>query len=141
MTAPDSHLRMAGFVLMANPLPPDLRIEIHEKYLEAQLRGRFSIARFKEQMEASLAACKAREISLLLFDFTQIEGSVTTMDRFEMGAHGARVALHLKIACYSRPDLIDPQRFGVMVARNRGLKVEVFADRSEAVAWLLQADP
>ena len=31
-------------------------------------------------------------------------------------------------------------KFGAMVARNRGLNVDVFVDRAEAVRWLLAKD-
>jgi hypothetical protein len=35
-----------------------------------------------------------------------------------------------------RPELIDSERFGVIVARNRGLVCDVFTAEADAVAWL-----
>jgi hypothetical protein len=36
----------------------------------------------------------------------------------------------------ARPDMIDPQKFGVTVARNAGLTGEVSESEEEARAWL-----
>jgi hypothetical protein len=34
-------------------------------------------------------------------------------------------------------EMIDPDRFGVTVAMNRGLNGNVFSTEEEAIAWLL----
>ena len=39
------------------------------------------------------------------------------------------------------PDLIDPGRFGVVVAWNLGMRAEVFTDLIEARKWLLSNAP
>ena len=46
----------------------------------------------------------------------------------------ARGQLRLAVAC--RPELIDPNKFGVTVAVNRGLDADVFSSESQAEAWL-----
>jgi hypothetical protein len=38
-----------------------------------------------------------------------------------------------------RPELMDPERFEVTVARNRGLVGNVFHSEKEALAWLLES--
>ena len=38
----------------------------------------------------------------------------------------------VKVAMVVRPELIDPERFGVTVARNRGLFSNAFSSESEA---------
>jgi hypothetical protein len=35
--------------------------------------------------------------------------------------------------------LIDPARFGVTLARNRGLMLDVFTSEAEALAWLRES--
>jgi hypothetical protein len=37
--------------------------------------------------------------------------------------------------------MIDPYRFGVVVARNRGLYAEVFTSEPEAVVWVSLSNP
>ena len=41
------------------------------------------------------------------------------------------------VAC---PEHIDPQKFGVLVARNRGEQAEAFTTEEQAVAWLKGGD-
>jgi len=35
-----------------------------------------------------------------------------------------------------RAEMIDPEKFGILVARNAGLDANVFADEAEALSWL-----
>jgi hypothetical protein len=42
----------------------------------------------------------------------------------------------LRLAVVAPPEMIDPQKFGVAVARNRGLIAEVFVSEKEALSWL-----
>jgi len=60
------------------------------------------------------------------------------MDRYSMGAQFAASAkFGLKVVLVAPPEVIDPNRFGVTVARNRGLDSNVFSSEAEAIAWLL----
>jgi hypothetical protein len=47
-------------------------------------------------------------------------------------ASGGRV----RVAMVARPEMIDPHKFGVTVARNYGLLGDIFASEAEALAWL-----
>ena len=38
------------------------------------------------------------------------------------------------------PEMIDPGRFGITVARNRGFFADVFDSEEEAVEWLLDPE-
>ena len=123
---------------MADPDPLEhIEIEPHDEFLEARFLGAFTVARFNRQVDTSAAACRERKLSLLLIDLTDYTAKLSTTDRFEIATHGARVASDLKIAIYLPPVLVDPKKFGVLVARNRGLNVEPFTDRQKAVEWLL----
>lgn len=42
----------------------------------------------------------------------------------------------VRVALVARPEMIDPKKFGVTVARNRGFISDVFASEEEAAAWL-----
>jgi len=81
-----------------------------------------------------------QQIRQLLIDTTRLTGYrlPDTMDRFGMGVEmaGAQKA-PVKVVLVAKPELIDPQRFGVTVARNRGLFGNVFGSEAEARAWLL----
>jgi hypothetical protein len=45
------------------------------------------------------------------------------------------------IAMVARPEMIDPQKFGVTVGANLGLQSNVFASEEEALAWLRDPQP
>jgi hypothetical protein len=44
----------------------------------------------------------------------------------------------VKCALVVRPELMDPEKFEVTVATNRGMIGNVFDSEKEAVAWLLR---
>ena len=81
-----------------------------------------------------------RKVKLLFVDSTKLIGfaSPGTWDRFWMGVQLAASGHSVvKLALMARPELIDPQHFGVTVARNRGLLADVFTTERDALTWLL----
>jgi len=42
----------------------------------------------------------------------------------------------LIVAIVARPELIDPEKIGVLMAQNRGASGDVFASEAAALAWL-----
>jgi hypothetical protein len=42
----------------------------------------------------------------------------------------------LHVAIVARPELIDPQKIGVLMAQNRGASGDVFVNEISALAWL-----
>lgn len=124
------------------PTDPDQDIEIfpQEGYLEVRFLGAFSTPRFNRQVDLAVRACLERGLKLLLLDYTPLAPVPTTVERFEISAHGAKACAALtKVAGYATPEQRG-DKFGAMVARNRGLNVDVFTDRAEAVRWLLAKD-
>ncbi len=91
----------------------------------------------------SLAITYAREqkITRLLVDTLGLTGfePPNTLERFMLGGQFARAAQGaVKVAMIARTELIDPKKFGLTVARNRGLIGDVFTSEAEALAWLLR---
>jgi len=91
----------------------------------------------------ALAIAHAREqnIAHLLIDTTRLTGfaAPNTLERFSLGSLFARSAQGtVKVAFVAKAEMIDPQKFGLMVARNRGMTAEVFTDEAATLVWLLQ---
>ena len=42
----------------------------------------------------------------------------------------------MRVAIVTRPELIDTQKIGMLMAQNRGVNGDVFAHETEALAWL-----
>jgi len=79
-------------------------------------------------------------VSKLLVDTTKWTGheSPDTLERFTVASAFAKAAAAaVKIALVVRPELMDPEKFEVTVAANRGLIGNVFDSEQEALAWLL----
>lgn len=118
---------------------PKVEIFPREGYLEVRFLGDFKASRFNKQVDLAVAGAKERGDTRLLLDYTPLAPTLpTTLDRYEISAHAARVAAGIKIAGLARPEQVG-ESFGKMVARNRGLNVDLFIDHDEAVVWLLDA--
>ena len=76
----------------------------------------------------------------LLIDISELKGfePPTTVPRFYLMELLAAVAVPpIKIALVCPPEFIREDRYGVMIARHRGLVCEAFTSESEALEWLL----
>jgi hypothetical protein len=109
-----------------------------EGFLEVRFLGSFSVPRFKSQLDLTYRACRERDASLLFIDYTPLLPVPGTVERYEISSYGAKVLGPLtRVACLGTPDQ-HRERFGSVVARNRGLNVDTFTDRDEALKWLLE---
>ena len=114
---------------------------IHPDYLEIACSGLYSRAEsHRVGLEAYREAALAERDTVLL-DVRQVTGKVPSiLDRFEMGV---RIANHyresdprIRLALLGHEPMIHPDRFGELVARNRGADARVFTVESEALAWV-----
>jgi CheY-like chemotaxis protein len=90
-------------------------------------------------VRAAIAAARRARVRDLLVDTTALVGfpSPDTFERFLAAvewAEEAKGGVHL--AMVARPEMIHPERFGVLVAANRGLVSNIFPTEAEARAWL-----
>ncbi|MFI5180974.1 MAG: hypothetical protein ACHQPI_06260 [Thermoanaerobaculia bacterium] len=98
---------------------------------------------FQEGIElVSSAFVFSREtgIQRLLIDLRGLTGFglIGPVERFSFGEEMARAAMAaVKVVFVARPEILDPDRFGVIVARNRGLFSNAFDSEAEALKWLL----
>lgn len=117
---------------------PDPEVEEAAGYLVARFGGALDVPNFHRQVQAAVLACRERGRRRLLLDGTRMTGMPSTLERFQLGEQGAAAAAGVldRVAIVARPDQIDPQKFGVLVARNRGLQVDVFPEAALAEAWL-----
>jgi hypothetical protein len=101
--------------------------------------AKVSVEGATELILQAVAFAREHKVRRLLIDGTQLSGyeSLTVLERLNGSeqladeAHGV-----MKIAIVTKPERIDFQRFGIVVAANRGLHVYVFTSAKEAEAWL-----
>lgn len=98
-----------------------------------------SIEHAADMVDAALASARARGLRELVADVTALARfpTPTVVQRFWIVSRWALTAEGcVRLAVVACPEHIDPQRFGVTVARNRGLDGDVFVTEADAVAWL-----
>jgi hypothetical protein len=102
--------------------------------------GKVSLQEALHLMTKAIAYAREKNVKRLLVNCTLLTGwdLPSTWDRFNMAEQFAQEARASLIAVMVTTDeRIDPRRFGVTVARNRGLFSNVFTTEAEAIAWLL----
>lgn len=97
---------------------------------------RYSVAAGRSLFSAIARDQRARPARAILVDARAVTGPMTVTQRFLLGVHVAALRLRVPLALVAAPDLIDPGRFGQLVARSRGLDTRTFSDFDEAAAWL-----
>jgi len=118
-------------------------IRVHADYLEVGCEGLYSRAETLRVGEEAYAAAAGANRGAILVDARAITGRIPTiLDRFEMGVRIARHYLEtdprIRLAVVGHEPMIHPERFGELVARNRGADARVFTDGTEALDWLLR---
>jgi hypothetical protein len=88
----------------------------------------------------AIAFSREQRMRNLLIDTTGWTGhkSPDTVERFSVAEAFVEAArCEVKMAMVVRPEMMDPDKFEAMVARNRGLVGNVFDSEKDALAWLL----
>ncbi len=114
-----------------------LEIAEQDGYVAVRFVGEFSVESFQRQAEAAVGACRKSGGKKLFVDSTCFDVSPSVTERYELAMHAAKISAGLKVALLLTPTFLDPNKFGIMVAQNRGLVVEAFTERAKAIAWLL----
>ena len=117
---------------------------VKDSYLSVTVSGHFSLSDVKIMYTDALESLLDNKFSKLFFNAYKVKGKVTTIDRYYFGEFAAFESLEymrkglLKIAVsvYGREPIIDPERFGEIVARNRGLNLKVTTNKNEALQFL-----
>lgn len=84
---------------------------------------------------------KSHQAGIALVDMRGIPGEASFLDRFEMGEMSARHLPRISLAVLIREDQVDRGQIGIMVAANRGMRIEIFTDEAAAEAWFAQNSP
>jgi hypothetical protein len=106
--------------------------------------GKISLERASAMIASAIRSAREQGIGKLLIDTSAWTGlpSPDTVERYYMVRNWAKVAAgRVRVAIVARPEMIDPEKFGVMVARNNGFSAEVFTSEQEALAWLNSRTP
>ena len=111
-----------------------------EDYCCYRLSGHGPLLEAANKVIEVITFAREQGVSKLLIDTTKWTGhrNPDTLERYTVaGAFAKAAASAVKLAMVVRPEMMDPDKFEVIVATNRGLNGNVFDSEKEAVAWLL----
>jgi hypothetical protein len=114
--------------------------EMIDAYSSYRLSGHGSLADAARKVIDAIAFAREQGIRRLLIDTTKWTGheKPDTLERFHFAQVFTGVARSaVKLAMVVRPELMDPRKFEVTVATNRGMNGNVFDSEKDALAWLL----
>lgn len=101
--------------------------------------GKVTLEQGAELVDQAIGYARDRRISRLLINCSKLTGfpSPSLPQRYFLVRGWAKTAQGLvQVAMVARPEMIDPEKFGVTVARNAGFLAEVYPTEPEALAWL-----
>lgn len=123
----------------------ELKIIPEATHLNVLATGEFSLKEAKRRFLQVLEAVAEQKCKKVLFDCRKVSGNPETLERFFYGEFAARSVLDFEERGVSRltqfayvlaETVIDPDRFGETVARNRGMDTKVFDNVADALQWL-----
>ena len=98
-----------------------------------------SFERAVEMVAEAMRLARSLGLSELLVNSTGVTGfpAPSIFARHALAVRWAESAgSGLTVAMVARPELIDPEKIGVLMAQNRGASGDVFATEAAALAWL-----
>lgn len=101
--------------------------------------GSMSLREAVVLVEHAITSARDQGLKQLLIDATHVSGfsPPTIFEKYNFVTQWATAAAgKIHVAMVARPEWIDPQKFGVTVAVNRGFDGNVFVSEGEAIEWL-----
>lgn len=101
--------------------------------------GKVSFEQAVELVAEAMKQARALDMRSLLVNTNGLTGisPPTIFARHALAVRWAESAgSQLHVAMVSRPELIDPQKIGVLMAQNRGVSGDVFTNEQAAIGWL-----
>lgn len=115
---------------------------VHPEYLEVACTGLYSRSESLRLGELAFREAARANRKAVLIDVRRVTGRVPTiLERFDFGVRIAKHYLEseprIRLAVLGDEPMIHPERFGELVARNRGGDARVFTDETMALDWLV----
>ena len=115
-------------------------VEEHFVYIVAT--GDYSLIKANHLFSHAIENALLHKEAKILIDVTRLTGNIPFFERFEYSAFFAKhQRKHAspklsRIAVVGHVPIVDKDKFGEIVAVNRGANVQVFTDMDNASAWL-----
>lgn len=116
-----------------------LDFEIVGDHAEYRPIGELSLDQATELIASGIAFARERQVKKLMVVTLGLAGfqAPTVIERYTFinkWSEASERSVHVAVVAYL--DIIDPEKFGVMVARNTGFVCNAFTSEEEALTWL-----
>jgi NOL1/NOP2/fmu family ribosome biogenesis protein len=116
-----------------------LQMEQMPDYLAVRFTGVGEAKDVWRQFKLIAEHCRRAKGDKLLIDISRAEGELSVLEKYLAAEESQIFARYgIKVAFIEKPERMDPRRFFLVAARNRGVKVEAFTDWQAAEEWLLK---
>ena len=117
--------------------------EANPKFVRLVCRGTYARDALLAVFDQAIDVAIRMHRSAVLIDVRDVSGTPPEkFERYELGVGSARIQRQKRplvtAAMVGHEPMIDPQRLGEIVFRNRGGVGRVFTDVQEAISWLEQ---
>jgi hypothetical protein len=121
-----------------------LEMKVEPKYLYGRLSEEFSLEDAKTAFLALMDAVAENKCISVLVDGRGVAGNIRVLERFLYGEFVAntvqkyqhRLSCNPRFAYVLEPPILDPQKLGETVARNRGMAVKTFDRLPDALEFI-----
>ena len=115
-----------------------IAFELRGDVLHATVKGTFSLEEAVRLFRQLCDTAAEKKVSKILVNNLNVDGNVSTMDRYEFGGEMAtqlkQRQMHVRLAFVGRLPAMDG--FAAIVAQNRGIVTELFSTEKDALRWL-----
>ena len=126
--------------IASTPLDPLDHIEFGPDYAAIRVPAPMPLQEMVRMVSAGITHARQRHVHRLLIDSRSADGTprATTTERYYFATEWANASGGtMRIAVLATPEQIDPDKIGVVVARNLGVDANIFSSEQEAIFWLL----
>lgn len=122
-----------------------IKVTAEPRFIRVTTSGDFTLAEAQRTFREAIDAVARHKTDKVLFDGREVIGEPTIIQRFYYGDFAARTVARYaaesgnpwpQFAYVLQEPVLDPNRFGEKVARNRGMNMKVFDNLEEALTWL-----
>jgi hypothetical protein len=113
--------------------------EILEDYAVFRPTARMSLHEAAHLLTSAITYAREHKVRKLLLDITRLTGfePPNLANRYFFFQEWARASQgQVAVAFVAPPEMIDPEKIGIVIGENAGLRGDAFTTEPEAIAWL-----
>ncbi len=113
--------------------------EILTSHAEFRPTAETTLHEAAQLITAAIVFAREQKVRKLMLDITGLTGFAppNLATRYFFFQEWARAAQgQVSVVFVARPEMIDPEKIGILIAENAGLRGDAFTNREEALAWL-----